>query len=44
MRFLKALFRDRSMEREALRRYAYIEFKGSEREAEYKRLLVEAGL
>jgi hypothetical protein len=44
MSFFKNLFRDRKIAREQLRRYVDIEFRGSDREAEYQRLLREADL
>lgn len=44
MSFFKFLFRDKNMERDALRRYVDIEFRGADRAIEYKRLLQEAGL
>lgn len=44
MKFLKQLFRNKKSLRLQIRRYVDIEFRPDSREAEYERLVAEAGL
>jgi hypothetical protein len=44
MKFLINLFRNKAMMRSSIRRYVDIEYRSNEREAEYVRLIIEAGL
>lgn len=44
MRFLKSLFSQKKTTRESLRRFVELEYKPSEREAQYQRMLKESNL